>query len=744
MLASCVGNPLLLEQAGAGLRAGSPVGPARPGPLGQLVDRFAGLPAPVLAVAKAASVAGVRFQPSLVAAVAETEASAVAAALGVLMRAGLARPAAEGQVEFAHPLFAQALCEEVGPPERSRMHALAMRALLAAGADPAQAAAHAVSGHLVGDPQAVECLEAAGRAAARAGASDSAVRSLASAVALAGGKARSELLLLLAEAQLGAGLYGSAEATCGRLLERSPDPTARADALVLLARAANVTGKLGESCRRYRTAVEAAEGTDRLVRVLAEAVGACSRIEGPARVGTITDRLRALSEGLPPQQRLEADLAWGAAASLAGDPVGAETVKAALGPRNVRSVMESAAPSAACSMLARAFDTLLYMECFEEADELFAVAWEVAERQGALTTMSMLAVIGAAGFWWRGRLRPALELLGSLAEMSSGLGVVPPQLDQLVRAMIATETGDFGTAISLADSAEHRLLSDPSTESPWDLVQLLRIRGELALDAGRDLEAVEIAVKMRELAQRTGALQPLWTPWADTAMEAFLRAKMLDNCRALVDHLEQVSSGWACRWPRSVAASGRAGVAEATGDLAEAERQHLRAVELLEGIDLPPHRARALISYGRFLRRSGRAVLARPPLARALEECEACGAMRLASQARAELEASGGRRRRASSVQLSPQELRVAQLAAQGATNAEIASPLFISAKTVEHHLTSVYAKLGVRSRRELREHFDLAGERLGKAQQEGAASPAAEAPSLRRPGRSRNPQPLA
>ena len=64
---------------------------------------------------------------------------------------------------------------------------------------------------------------------------------------------------------------------------------------------------------------------------------------------------------------------------------------------------------------------------------------------------------------------------------------------------------------------------------------------------------------MRELAQRSGALQPLWAPWADTAMEAFLRARMLDDCRALVDHLEQVSSGWACRWPRSVAASGRAG-----------------------------------------------------------------------------------------------------------------------------------------------------------------------------------------
>ncbi|HTV10867.1 MAG TPA: LuxR C-terminal-related transcriptional regulator [Acidimicrobiales bacterium] len=193
-----------------------------------------------------------------------------------------------------------------------------------------------------------------------------------------------------------------------------------------------------------------------------------------------------------------------------------------------------------------------------------------------------------------------------------------------------------------------------------------------------------------------------------------------------------------------MAASGRAGVAEALGDLAEAERQHRRAVELLEDIDLAPRRARALIYYGRFLRRSGRAVLARAPLARALEECEACGATRLAWQARGELEASGGRRRRVSSVWLSPRELRVAQLAAQGATNAEIASPLFISAKTVEHHLTSVYAKLGVRSRRELRGHFQLADEKRRQDQQPGAAPPVAGATELSWARTTEDPQPLA
>jgi DNA-binding NarL/FixJ family response regulator len=91
-------------------------------------------------------------------------------------------------------------------------------------------------------------------------------------------------------------------------------------------------------------------------------------------------------------------------------------------------------------------------------------------------------------------------------------------------------------------------------------------------------------------------------------------------------------------------------------------------------------------------------------LAAALELAEASGAEWLASQARDELRVAGGRRRRRHQEPggLTAQEQRVAELAASGATNPEIARQLYLSVSTIETHLERVFAKLGIHSRREL------------------------------------------
>jgi ATP/maltotriose-dependent transcriptional regulator MalT len=115
--------------------------------------------------------------------------------------------------------------------------------------------------------------------------------------------------------------------------------------------------------------------------------------------------------------------------------------------------------------------------------------------------------------------------------------------------------------------------------------------------------------------------------------------------------------------------------------------------------------ARALVEFGAALRRANQRTAAREPLRRGLDLAYRCGAGRLAERARDELRAAGARPRRASLTgleALTPSERRVAELAASGMSNPEIAQAVFVTLNTVEGHLRHVYQKLSVSSRIQL------------------------------------------
>jgi DNA-binding CsgD family transcriptional regulator len=123
------------------------------------------------------------------------------------------------------------------------------------------------------------------------------------------------------------------------------------------------------------------------------------------------------------------------------------------------------------------------------------------------------------------------------------------------------------------------------------------------------------------------------------------------------------------------------------------------------GAAWPLHHARTELSYGEFLRRARRKSEARVQLRAAYEGFQRLGAPVWAARAANELRATGetARRRETSTLdELTPQELQIAKLVAEGGRNREIAGQLFLSPKTVEYHLRKVFQKLDISSRTEL------------------------------------------
>jgi DNA-binding NarL/FixJ family response regulator len=138
------------------------------------------------------------------------------------------------------------------------------------------------------------------------------------------------------------------------------------------------------------------------------------------------------------------------------------------------------------------------------------------------------------------------------------------------------------------------------------------------------------------------------------------------------------------------------------------------AVDVLAGSQARLEHAWALFELGSAIRRAGHRANARQPLRAALDRADRCGATSLADRALQELHAAGARprRERLSGVEaLTPQERRVAQMAAGGMTNRAIAQSLFLTTRTIEMHLANAYHKLDVSARTELPRALGIAEE---------------------------------
>ncbi|HEX2041641.1 MAG TPA: AAA family ATPase [Acidimicrobiales bacterium] len=208
--------------------------------------------------------------------------------------------------------------------------------------------------------------------------------------------------------------------------------------------------------------------------------------------------------------------------------------------------------------------------------------------------------------------------------------------------------------------------------------------------------------------------EPAVFAWRELHPEALVAVSRLDEAtRALAALEDKLAARPRRRLARANAARVRANLEAARSNDARARKAFAAGFALLESIPAPFERALLEDAHGRFLRRLGERRSAAGRLDAAREAYAELGARPFLERAERELAACGLRprpRNSSAAVRLTPQELAVAQLVAEGRTNREVSEALMVSQKTVEYHLSHVFAKLGVSRRREVRERLVAGG----------------------------------
>ena len=270
--------------------------------------------------------------------------------------------------------------------------------------------------------------------------------------------------------------------------------------------------------------------------------------------------------------------------------------------------------------------------------------------------------------------------------------------------------------LPLAADYAHRareiaVLYGPSIDdaaSIWTVALIEAHRG--ALDRARELglaeswggdpgRAVEHFSAAEDARSELGSLEPNVGFWRADYVEALLELGRIDEALAVLDPWEADATRLERGAVLAKAARCRGLVAAALGQVTQAAVPFEEAVGRHDAVGDPIGRARSLLQLGAVRRRARQRRAAREAIEEAIAIFEECGALGWAERARAELGSIGGRSRESG---LTAAEKRVATLVAEGKTNREVAAALFLGERTVETHLTHIYAKLGIRSRTEL------------------------------------------
>ncbi|MFJ5277200.1 AAA family ATPase [Streptomyces parvulus] len=625
----------------------------------------------------------------------------VAGWLAAMTRLGLLRPDAGGRPRYAHPLLRDAVLTGWPRPRREAVHRAAAEAMLRRGDRVEAVARHLLRAPAVGEPWALRVLRDAVTVAVHDGRPDDAVSYLRRAL----DERLTDDLRQRLLTELGSLEYASADtpAAIARLAEAQhlpAEPRNRVRTAVALGTALAGRGEIRTAMEVLRRTEGRLSGHPGLARTVQTATAMLSDED----LATRQEVYRWLSE----TGRHSPELVGTAGqALLVRYAATAALISAEEAMTRVRDLLaQPTDPLAEPFLLGTAAAVAQWADELDEADRL--VERGLAGQHPALLHPMQHAMLNT-----RADIAAARGDLTGLLATDPGRATGPTNRDALALTALV-HTGRVDEALRYADRFDLREVPEN-----WELNRYLYARGVLRAATGDPAGALHDFLECGRRQSAREVISPVVTPWRTAVAECRLALGGGREALALATEELRLARVW--NTPRTVgralsvlgtATGGRRGL-----ELAEEAVRTLRDAPADTDMELIP----ALLAQGRQLIAAGERGRARTRLREAAELAERKGALRwltLAGQALREGGARGSVASHTGAGSLTGSERRIAELAADGRTNTEIADLLHLARRTVETHLTSTYRKLRIRRRTELPSALDRErGRELPRAQ---------------------------
>ena len=622
------------------------------------------------------------------AAVAELPAPVVEDTADALVRASILCGVAP--IRFNHPIVLAAIAGEIAPARRGAAHRRAAVVLHAEGAPLDRIVPHLLRATPAGDQWVVGMLRRAAGIAAARGALDAAVTCLRRALEEPPAEDLAGILADLSRVELASGAYAASASTAARAIDAAAGPAGRAGIRLPQSTAVLAVEGAAAALTCLEQGIDEATGVDPELALLLEAELACQSwlTDKPHGVFDRIARHRDLPGETSGQRSVLAVLAF--EALRRGEPAGACRELALRSLAGGRMLAEQSAQTMVYFVATLA---LLAAEAHDDARDAVAAGMADCRARGM--------VYGVAGiFWMRGLLALAEgDLAAAEADERTCVEHAVPTMVGIGVASLALVLLEQGDVAGAADElARGGLVTDARPIYVWGPY----VRGLVRLAQGRPVDALADFKDVGRHATEVGGF-PAALPWRAHTALALAALGDTEDAREMAG--AELARARRLGTPRVLGVALRA-----CGLVAAGEERLAALTAAVDALETTPARldlARTRHDLGLTLLRAGRRREGREVLERAYDGARACGARGLARAAYDELLVAGARPRRLAFTgveSLTASERRVAQMAAEGMSNRDIAQALFVTPKTVENQLGRVYGKLGVSSRRALGE----------------------------------------